>query len=112
MYPVSVSYTHLDVYKRQSGTNVQYAGGKLSRGTLTAEDILTEQDVKKAVTTLKNGLASKISGSYVAIIHPNVAHDLMSNTLWEDVKKYDPKDLYEGELGRLYGCLLYTSRCV
>ena len=102
----------LDTITREvlnSGTNVQYAGGKLSRGTLTAEDILTEQDVKKAVTTLENGLASKISGSYVAIIHPNVAHDLMSNTLWEDVKKYDPKDLYEGELGRLYGVRFVES---
>ena len=73
----------LDTITREvlnGGTNVQYAGGKISRGALTATDILTEKDVKKAATTLKNGLASKISGSYVAIIHPNVAHDSVSYT--------------------------------
>lgn len=102
----------LDTVTREilnGGTNVQYAGGKDARASLTAADVITDDEVKRAVTTLKNGLASRINGSYVAIIHPNVAYDLMSSTLWEDVKKYDPKDLYEGELGRLYGVRFVES---
>lgn len=102
----------LDTVTREiinGGTNVQYAGGKAARTALTTADVITDADVKKAVTTLKNGLASRINGSYVAIIHPNVAYDLMSSALWEDVKKYDPKDLYEGELGRLFGVRFVES---
>lgn len=102
----------LDTVTREilnGGTNVQYAGGKAARAALSTEDVVTDADVKKAVTTLKNGLASRMNGSYVAIIHPNVAYDLMGSTLWEDVKKYDPKDLYEGELGRLYGVRFVES---
>ncbi len=90
------------------GHNVLYAGKKLARHTLvggaeSGNDYLAVEDVKRAVTALKNNLAAPIQGSYIAIIHPNVAHDLTADPLWEQVKSYDPKDLYDGEIGRLFG---------
>ncbi len=103
----------LDTVTREvinAGTNVQYAAGEISsRGEITPEHIMTVAAVKKAVNTLKKGLAKKINGSYVAIIHPNVAYDLMNDKEWQSVKDYNPQDWYEGEIGRIFGCRFIES---
>ena len=92
-----------------SGNNVQYAeNGKtrcaLEGGKEADNDYLTVNAIKKAVRTLKRNNAKKIDGYYVGIIHPDVAYDLMSDPLWENVKTYsDPEDMYNGEIGRIHG---------
>ena len=87
-----------------AGTNVQYAGGKSARASLTSADVMTVAEIRKAVRTLKNNKAAPIDRDYVAIVDPDVAYDLMSDSAWEKVKTYcDPKDMYSGEIGRLYG---------
>ena len=97
----------LDTITREvlvGGTNVVYSGGKSARSALTASDVLTVADIKKAVRALKNQNADKIGNSYVAIIHPDVAYDLTNDPKWEAVKSYsDPSDWYEGEIGRIAG---------
>ena len=85
------------------GTNVVYAGGVSSRSALTADSKLTVDDIKKAVRALKNQNAEKIGDSYVAIIHPDVTYDLTNDPAWQAVKDYDPKDWYEGEIGKIAG---------
>lgn len=98
----------LDTVTREvinAGTNVQYAAGEVnSRSKLEKSHIMTVAAVKKAVNTLKKGLAKKINGDYVAIIHSDVAYDLMSDPEWQSVKEYNPKDWYEGEIGKIFGC--------
>lgn len=87
-----------------AGTNVQYAGGKASRTDLQASDVLTLADIKKAVRTLKNNRARTFDGKkYICILDPSTAHDLTNDTLWKDAKIRDPKDLYEGEIGEMFG---------
>lgn len=88
-----------------SGTNVQYVGDKLTRNALESTDILTVEEIRKAVRTLKTNKAKPFKdGSYVCIIHPDITHDIMSDPDWKDVKTYsDPKDIYNGEIGKLYG---------
>ena len=97
----------LDTITREvlnGGTNVIFAGGKSARGDLDATSLLTVDDVKKAVRLLKNQNAEKIEGSWVGIIHPDISYDLTNDDAWKDVKTYsDPDDLYEGEIGKLYG---------
>ena len=96
----------LDTITREvlvGGTNVIYSGGKASRSALTATDTLTVDDIKKAVRALKTQNADKIGDSFVGIIHPDVAYDLTNDPQWEKVKEYDPKDWYEGEIGRIAG---------
>ena len=96
----------LDTITREvlnGGTNVVYAGGAASRTALTAENKLTVDDIKKAVRALKNQNAEKIGDSYVAIIHPDVTYDLTNDPAWQAVKDYDPKDWYEGEIGKIAG---------
>lgn len=94
----------LDTITREvlnGGTNVVYAGGVTSRNALTGK--LTVDDIKKAVRALKNQNAEKIGDSYVAIIHPDVTYDLTNDPTWQAVKDYDPKDWYEGEIGKIAG---------
>jgi len=97
----------LDTITREvlnGGTNVIFAGGKDAREDLDATSLLTVDDVKKAVRLLKNQNAEQINGSWVGIIHPDIAYDLTNDPAWKDVKTYsDPSDIYEGEIGKIYG---------
>lgn len=87
-----------------TGTNVQYANGKSARTELDSTCIMTVKEIRKAVRTLKNNKANPVDKDYVAIVDPDIAFDLMSDSAWENVKTYsDPKDMYNGEIGRLYG---------
>lgn len=96
-----------------AGTNVLYAAGTGSAPTSRAglaytsaasNSNLTVGDVKLAVRALKRQNAPKIRGDYVAIIHPDVAFDLMRDPEWLNPRQYaDPKDIYAGEIGKLYG---------
>lgn len=100
----------LDTITREvlnAGTNVQYGDGssKTQRSELTQTDKLTVEAVFRAVRTLKKGLAKPIDGSYVAIIHPDVAYDLMTSEQWLDVHKYaNTAEIYNGEIGKIGGC--------
>lgn len=87
-----------------TGTNVQYAGGKTARAEIDSSCIMTVEEIRKAVRTLKNNKANPVDKDFVAVVDPDVAFDLMSDSAWENVKTYsDPKDMYNGEIGRLYG---------
>lgn len=93
----------------QSGTNVYYcpksSGAQPEdRATLDATCKLTVDVVKRVATMLKRKNVPKIDGDYVAIIHPDVGYDLMSDPKWEEMNKYtDPAHQYEGEIGRIAG---------
>ena len=102
----------------QAGTNVQYCPKVGASGTTVVtsrEDIdatckLTVDEIKKAVATLKANNVPKISGSYVAIIHPYAAYDLMSDPNWEEMHKYtSAENMYEGEIGRIAGVRFVES---
>ena len=97
----------------QSGTNVTYCpkvaegGAKTavtSRAGLDNTCQLTVDVVNQVVAKLRAQNAPTIGGKYVAIIHPYVAYDLMSDPAWIDAHKYaKPDNLYEGEIGEIGG---------
>ena len=93
----------------QSGTNVTYcpkADGTAvtSRSALDDTCQLTVDVVKQVVAKLRAQNAPTIGGKYVAIIHPYVAYDLMSDERWIEAHKYaNPGNLYEGEIGEIAG---------
>ncbi len=103
----------LDTITREvlnGGTNVQYAAGEVNSrdqlvgGQSSGNHYLTVEAIRLAARYLKTQNAEKIGDSYVAIIHPDVAYDLMSDPAWQNVKTYcDPKDMYAGEIGRIAG---------
>ena len=97
-----------------AGTNVMYAQGNASARPTSRDGVtytsatnnnnLTVNDIKLAVRALKRQDAPKIRGDYVAIIHPDVAYDLMKDPEWLSPKQYvDTQDIYNGEIGKLYG---------
>lgn len=88
-----------------AGTNVQYANGRTARNLITASDILTGTEIKKAVRTLRRANVKPVDGKfYIGIIGPDVEYDLMADNMWQDVSKYSAAEqIFEGEIGRLYG---------
>ncbi len=103
----------LDTVTREvlnGGTNVMYApivsGDAVTpvsaRSSLTADAKLSVDLILRAAAKLKNNLAKPIGGSYVGIIHPFVAYDLMRSSEWMDAHKYGaPENLFNGEIGKI-----------
>ena len=94
------------------GTNgVIYAGGKTTRAGLAAGDLLTQTEMLRAYRTLAASNAAGLrpfdGAYYVAVIHPNIETDLMSNTqtgAFVDVGRYtNVDDLRKGAMGDYRG---------
>ena len=99
----------------QGGTNVFYAPKSDGTPVTSRDDLdntckMTVDLVNRVVAFLKKNNAPKIDGSYVAIIHPLVAYDLLSDPLWIDAHKYaTPDNIFEGELGKVGGVRFVES---
>ena len=97
----------LDTITREvlnGGTSVIYAGGKEGRASLDESCKITVDDVFRAARFLKAQNAPKIEGGFVAIIHPDVAYDLMRDEEWIDVHKYSATtEIFNGEIGKIGG---------
>ncbi len=86
-----------------AGTNLYYAGAVEDEDDLTAASLMTYEDVAKIANLLKRVNTPTIDGYYVAIVHPDVATDLMLNDKWIDVQKYSSATkIFNGELGTLH----------
>lgn len=89
------------------GTNVIFAQGTggspiTSRGELDPTCTLEPDLFFKAAAQLEAYNADYIDDSFVAIIHPYAAYDLMRSQEWIDVHKYaQPQNIYEGEIGKI-----------
>lgn len=88
-----------------AGATTQFANGKTTLSSLADTDVLTVTEVRRAIRQLKKKNAPRYSdGYYLAKVGPDTAFDVMSDSTWIDVKKYnDKKDLYKGELGSMAG---------
>ncbi len=97
----------LDTVTREvlnAGTSVMYASGRESRSLLNDTAKLCVDDIFKAARFLKSQNTPRIEGGYVAIIHPDVAYDLMRDEEWIDVNKYaNSENIFAGEIGKIGG---------
>lgn len=99
---------------------VIYSGGKTSRSSLAAGDIITATDTVRAVRNLRasNGAGvMPFDGKYyAAVIHPNVMADLMLNTQtggWSDLGRYTSvDDLLAGKVNDFRGARFLESAFV
>lgn len=111
----------LDTVTREvlaGGTNVIYAP-KVSGGSETAVTSRAELDatckinvdlIYRAARALKTMNADKIDDSFVAIVHPDVAYDLMRCEEWVEAHKYaTPENIYQGEIGKIGGVRFVES---
>ena len=66
------------------GTNVVYATGgastPTSRESVSADDVLAADDVRKVVAQLRAANVATFDGSYMGFIHPDVSYDFRSAT--------------------------------
>lgn len=86
-------------------TSVFNVGGGVDEDAITADNILTADDVLKMQTIFRRNNIKPISGGYyLMFLSPEQAADIMRDPLWRDVSKYanDAKNIEEGEIGRLY----------
>ncbi len=103
----------LDTISREvlaGGTNVQYGANAVSArhlltgGKASGNHYMTVDCIRRAVRFLKSQNAEKIGGAYVALIHPDVAYDLMNDPQWKTPNQYaDATNIFEGEIGKLEG---------
>lgn len=87
----------------------QSPGATGARHLLTKDHRLTPDDIFRGVTELKSKNAEKIGDSFVAIINPYVAYDLMRDPEWMNIKEYDPGNYYNGEIGKIGGVRFVES---
>lgn len=109
----------LDTVTREvmnGGTNVIYAPTTdapdtevTGRHLITADNKFTADMAFQAKTQLGAFNAPKVDDSYVAIIHPYAAYDLMRDPEWLSVKQYDSSDYYKGEIGKIGGVRFVES---
>lgn len=96
------------------GTNVMYCPkyvtddgvttktAVVARSGLDSTAIIDVDTILKAAAKLEAMLAEPINGSYVCIIHPYVAYDLMRNEEFIEWHKYaSPEELFKGEIGMI-----------
>jgi N4-gp56 family major capsid protein len=92
-----------------AGTNVVYANGKASRVLVAATDKITAADILKVRRAMKRNKVKPVKlpgggSGFVALVHTDVAMDLMSTQEWKDQNTYvDTKNREEGMLGKMYG---------
>ena len=109
----------LDTITREvlaGGTNVQYGENAvaarylLTGGQQSGNHYLSVDAIRRAVRFLKNQNAEKIKGSYIAIVHPDCAYNLMSDPNWKTPNQYaDPSNIMEGEIGKIEGVRFIES---
>lgn len=95
-----------------------YAGGLTSRASIAQSSIYAcdVADFRKARNKLERAnVEPHTSGFYVAIAHPDVLYDVMSDTNWQDVVKYSAAEfgrIVKGEVGNLHKMkFVQTTEC-
>ena len=100
-----------------AGTTVQYAGGVAGTSSVTINDKFTRVEVRKAVRTLQQNDAMKVTSmvdagtgfntsplnaAFIGIIGEETLFDLKTESGWLPVEEYASKaDVMEGEVGAL-----------
>lgn len=84
-----------------SGTQVIYAGGKTSRGTITGTDLFDSAVIKDGVEVLATNNAGKyMADHYVCFVHPHHSRGLRDNPEFHEVTSYGKQ--YAGEIGKIH----------
>ena len=113
MYIDAVSYTHLDVYKRQVDAPSIIATHLTEVIRSHIAELLTRQDVQNLVNNLKESsyLCKKLELIKCCKMNIRVIIDKLCPIQNSEIE-FKPFLVYTGESGLGKSCLLYTSRCV
>lgn len=103
-----------------TGTNILGINGGVlksqntgfSEAAVAATDVFTDSAARTAVSKLRgrNALGKDDLDQFLAVIHPDVANDIMSNTGWLNPHNYvDPQNIYRAEIGSYLGARYLSS---
>lgn len=92
----------------QAGDNVRYISPGVGRTSLTPNNVLTADAVRRALAELRGANVAPNAGAlYTAFIHPDVSYDLRRETgaaAWRDPHTYSqPSEIWTGEVGSFEG---------
>lgn len=94
------------------GTNVDYVG-QTAEANITASDIITASELRQKRAEMRGDAVRPFGGLYVAVMHPDVTFDLMSETgdgAWVTPAQYvDTQRIYTGEVGTFAGFRIIES---
>jgi N4-gp56 family major capsid protein len=97
-----------------TGATVQFAGAKAALTDLSASNVLSVAEIRKAVRTLKNNKARRFQEagkSWILKASPYTTYDLTSDSTFLSADIYDNSadKLYKGELGTILGARVIES---
>lgn len=97
-----------------TGATVQFAGGKAALTDLSASNVLSIAELRKAVRTLKTNKARRYQdkrASWMGKVSPNTSYDLQSDStfLSADIYSNGAEKVYNGELGTILSVRLIES---
>ncbi len=87
----------------KAGTTVGYGNAKASRGLLGPADQIDMTDVMTQCTTLRNNDAKPIKGLYRALCSANTIQQMMADTGFREVVRYNKDYYFTGTLAEIYG---------
>jgi N4-gp56 family major capsid protein len=100
----------------QLGTNfrVSSVSTHTTRASIAATDVLIGNDIRYAVAKLAGANVRRVNGSYIGLIHPDIAADFKGSTggtNWSDPHVYgqDQSDLWNGFVGKFQGVAFVES---
>lgn len=97
-----------------TGATAQLAGGKSALTDVAITDVLSVNELRKAVRTLKLNKARRYQdriAPYLGKLGPNTSYDLTTDSTFLSADIYDNSavKLYNGELGKILGVRLIES---
>jgi N4-gp56 family major capsid protein len=97
-----------------TGATTQFAGAKAALTDVSATDVLSVAEIRKAVRTLKKNKARRYQdpvAPWMGKVGPDTSFDLTSDTTFINADIYDngAEKLYNGELGKILGVRLLES---
>lgn len=95
-----------------TGATAQLAGAKSVLSDIAASDVLSADEIRKAVRTLETNGAWQYEGrgNYIGKVQPYTKFDFTGDTTWENAAVYSNVEaLYLNEIGTMHGVRLLLS---
>lgn len=101
-------------FDAQTGADYVTVSGGKAKGALEATDTITAADFRTMYNKLDRADVPRLDGGfYVAVLHPDVAHDLRAETgagSWRAPREYaEPGAVFNGEIGEFEGFRVVTT---
>lgn len=80
----------------------------VTRDVVSSANVIAVSDIRQVIYSLIKANVDPYEGNdYVAIVHPEIAEDVVSDSTWINFHQYaapGQTNLYNGEIGKIYGC--------